>query len=174
MTIEVVPASVVHVGPIATRMREIDKLECAIMGRGPKRALRQSLAGSTVAWTVKINGRAEAMMGAAAVSTLDGIGSPWLLMTDEAVRHARVLVVLGRGYSDAMQGLFRVLENNVHADNDVSIRWLSRLGYTIGPVFDMNGHPMRRFRREKNLVRSDDLGNFFGCRGDGWDGRFRR
>lgn len=145
--IEVVPASVIHVGPVANRLREIDVLECALMGHKPKQALRLAINNSVLAWTVKIDGRAEACMGVSAVSTILGIGSPWLLMTEVATRHAVALVKLGASYSERMQALFPVLENNVHADNAVAIRWLSRLGYTFGPVFDMGSQPMRGFRR---------------------------
>lgn len=148
--IDIISATAAHIGTIANRMRDIDRLECSIFGRTPKQALRLSLASAAVAWTAKIDGRAEAMFGAAAVSSLEGIGSPWLLMTDDAVRHARALVVMGRRYSDQLHVLFARLENRVHADNEVAIRWLSRLGYTIGPVDVINGHPMRGFIRCAN------------------------
>lgn len=148
--IDIVPASPAHVGTIATRMRDIDRLECAIFGRTPKQALRLSVMSAVCAWTVKIDGRAEAIFGAGAVSSIEGIGSPWLLMTDDAVRHARALVMLGRRYSDVMQRHFPRLENRVHADNEIAIRWLSRLGYTIGPADVINGQPMRSFFRCAN------------------------
>ncbi len=149
--IDIVPASPAHVGTVATRMRDIDRLECSMFGRTPKQALRLSVMSAACAWTAKIDGRPEAMFGAAAVSSLEGIGSPWLLMTDDAVRHARALVVLGRRYSDAMQRRFPRLENRVHADNEVAIRWLSRLGYAIKEIELVNGQPMRSFFRCASL-----------------------
>lgn len=145
--IEFVPASPAHVGTIAARMREIDKLECAIMGRTPKQALRLALQGSSLAWTAKIDGRPEAMFGVAAVSLIDREGSPWLLLTDEGARHAKALVRDGRRYSDLIQMEYSVLKNFVHADNHSACRWLVRLGYTLGEPFDMHGHPMRPFER---------------------------
>lgn len=148
--IDIVTATPAHVGTLANRMRDIDRLECAIFGRTPKQALRLSLMSASCAWTAKIDGRPEAMFGAAAVSSIDGIGSPWLLMTDTAVRHARALVVLGGRYSDEIQRRFRRLENRVHADNEVAIRWLSRLGYVIEGEELVNGHPMRSFFRCAN------------------------
>lgn len=147
--IEVVPASPAHVGTIAHRIREIDRIECAVMGRTPKEALRLSLMSSSSAWTVKIDGRAEAMFGVGTVSVLDGEGSPWLLLTDVAAKQARALVVLGKRYSDAMQSAFPLLRGLVHADNATAIRWLQRLGYAIEPVEEYNGHPMRVFRRSR-------------------------
>lgn len=145
--IEFVAASPAHIGTIANRMRAIDAKECAIMGRTPKQALRLSLRASAVAWTAKVDGRPEAMFGASTVSLLGGEGSPWLLMTEDAVRHRRALLADARHYSDILSAMFPVLANNVHADNAVAIRWLERLGYTVGPTFDMAGHSMRPFER---------------------------
>lgn len=145
--IEFVAASPAHVGTIASRMREIDRRECAIMGHTPKEALRLSLRASTYAWTAKVDGRPEAMFGVSTVSLLTGEGSPWLLLTTDAMRHARALLVEGRSYSDLIQSAFPVLANNLHAENSTAIRWLERLGYRVGEVFDMGGHPMRPFER---------------------------
>lgn len=145
--IAIVPATGAHVGPIAARMRAIDRMECQVFGRDPKQALRWSLMASALAWTARIDGRPEAMFGASTVSTIEGVGSPWLLMTDVAVRHARALVRMGRQYSDLMQRQYLRLENRVHADNVVAIRWLERLGYDIGGEVLVNGHLMREFSR---------------------------
>lgn len=147
--IEVVPARPIHVNTLAKRMRRIDVLECHIMGHSPKEALRTGLLGSTIAWTVMIDGRPEAMMGATPVSFVEGRGRPWLLMTDIAERKAITLVRLGRIYTDAMHRHYPLLENWIHADNDRTIRYLTRLGYAIGSVDVIRGHPMRPFVRHR-------------------------
>ena len=143
--IEIVPASPVHVGPIATRMRGMDQLECRVFGHSPKEALRAGLLGSSIVWTAKVNGRPEAMFGVVTTSLLDASGRPWMLMTDEGARHAKALVRFGRLYTRALLRHYDVLENLVHAHNDKSIRWLARLGYAIGAVDVVNGQPMRPF-----------------------------
>lgn len=145
--IEIVPARPQHVGPIATRMREIDRKECFALGHMPKDALRWGLLGSAVAWTAKVDGRPEAMFGAVPISILEGRGRPWMLMTEDAIRHKRALLRLGRIYTDAIHRHFEVLENFVHADNAVAIRWLARLGYAVGAVDVIMGEPMRKFLR---------------------------
>lgn len=145
--IEIVPARVTHIGPIATRMRAIDVLECSVFGHTPKQALRLGLMGSTLAWTALVHGRPEAMFGASTISLLDGTGRPWMLMTDEAGRHHRALVRLGRIYTEALHRHYVQLHNWVHADNASSIRWLSRLGFGVGGVEVVRGHPMRPFIR---------------------------
>ncbi len=147
--IEVVPARARHVNTIAKRMRAIDQLECSVMGHTPKDALRTGLIGSTVAWTVLIDGHPEAMMGASPISITEGRGRPWLLMTDIAARQMVSLVRLGARYTYVMHQQFPMLENWIHADNTRSMRWLARLGYTIGAVDVIRGQPMRRFIRAK-------------------------
>lgn len=145
--IEIVAARPIHIGPIANRLREIDELECRIFGHTPKQALRAGILGSTVAWTALIDGRAEAMFGAVPISTLDGRGRVWLLMTDRAARQRKSLVRLGWRYTQALHRHFPILENHVHAHNDLAIRWLSRLGYAVGGVDVIAGNPMRGFVR---------------------------
>jgi len=135
-----------HVGPIATRMRDIDKLECRTFGMGPKAALRHGLLYGD-AWTVLIDGKAEAMFGVVAVNMIDGRGRIWLLMTDKAAAQHRALVRLGARYTEALHRHFAILQNDVHADNVRAIRWLTRLGYYVGPVDVVNGQPMRSFIR---------------------------
>jgi hypothetical protein len=150
--IAVVPARLTHVGPIANRMREIDRKECAIFDHSPRQALRQGLMTSLIAWTVLIDGQPEAMMGASTISLLDGRGRPWLLMTDVAVKHQVALVRLGRIYTAAMHRHYTQLENWVHVDNAAAIRWLSRLGFAVGGVEVIRGNPMRPFTRCATLL----------------------
>lgn len=145
--IEVVPARPQHIGPIATRMRDIDRLECYAFDHTPKEALRTGLMGAALAWTVKIDGRPEAMFGVNTISLIEGRGRVWLLMTDVAARQHRALVRLGARYTEAIHEHYSVLENLVHANNARSIRWLARLGYAIGAVDVINGYPMRPFIR---------------------------
>lgn len=146
--IEVIPARPQHVGPIANRMREIDALECLLLhGMSPKEALRWGLIHGSSAWTVKINGKPEAMFGVVSASMMEGRGRVWLLMTDEAASSRKALVRLGARYTEAMHRHFTILENYVHADNEVAARWLSRLGYVVGHLDTIRGVPVRPFYR---------------------------
>jgi hypothetical protein len=145
--IEIVPARPFHVGTVARRMRSVDRLECGIAGHTPKEALRLGLFGSTIVWTALVDGRPEAMFGAVPTSTIEGRGRPWMLMTEEATRHRKALVRLGWRYTKALHRYFDILENHVHADNALAIRWLARLGYAVGSVDVIRGHPMRPFVR---------------------------
>lgn len=145
--IEIVPAKLTHVGPIASNIREIDRLECGVFGHSPKNALRLGLMASTIAWTALVDGKPVAMFGASTISYIDGIGRPWMLMTNEAVKHQRAIVRFGRIYTAAIHRHYARLENWVHADNAAAIRWLSRLGFAVGGVDVIRGQPMRPFVR---------------------------
>jgi hypothetical protein len=145
--IEIIPARPFHVGTIAHRMRAVDALECRAIGMSPKEALRNGLLGSAIVWTATVDGRPEAMFGVVPVSSLEGRGRPWLLMTDDAMRHRKALVRLGWRYTQALHRHFPILANFVHAENSVAIRWLARLGYAVGAVDVYNGYPMRPFVR---------------------------
>lgn len=150
--IEIVPARARHIGRIALHMRAIDQLECRIFGHSPKNALRAGLMASTIAWTALVDGQPEAMFGASTISLLDGTGRPWMLMTDEAERQAKALLRLGRIYTDAIHRHYVQLENWVHVDNVAAIRWLSRLGFAVGGVEVIRGHPMRPFIRSAQMM----------------------
>jgi hypothetical protein len=150
--IEVVMARRSHVNHIANHMSAIDRIECSVFGHSPKEALRFALVTSMIAWTVMINGKPEAMMGANTLSLIEGSGRPWLLMTDIARRQSITLLRLGRIYTEALHRQYRFLHNWVHADNDKAIRWLSRLGFVVGAVEVIRGQPMRPFSKVQTDV----------------------
>lgn len=91
-----------------------------------------------------------AIFGVAPVSLLSGIGSPWMLATPEAERHPRTLVTGGRRYLSRMRTSYSSLFNYVDARNEQSIRWLSRLGFSILPAapYGLQGEPFHRFELE--------------------------
>jgi hypothetical protein len=84
--IELVPASLKHVGPIATRMRAADVEETGAMGRTPKQALRLGLRASVDCMTVLIDGRPEAMLGLTPKNLLEGEGMAWMLGNRSGLR----------------------------------------------------------------------------------------
>lgn len=145
--IEICAARPQHIGPIASRAREVDARECEASGSSVKNALRFGLIHGQFAWTAKIDGRPEAMFGAVCGSMLEGRARVWMIMTDDAAKQHRALVRFGRIYTAALHRHFTVLENRVSADNDLAIRWLTRLGYVVGPVDIVRGHQLRPFFR---------------------------
>lgn len=127
-----VPARPTHVGPIATRMREIDQRECAAFGRSPKDALRHSLRTSIEALTaLDHEGRPIAMMGVTSLGLTSSRGSIWFLGTDRVFDYALSLLELGPGVIASWLNLFETLENAVSAENAKAIRLLRRWGATF-------------------------------------------
>lgn len=144
--IEVVPARITHVGPIASRIRAIDRLECEAMGHSPKHALRQGFLLSDRCWTALVDGRPEAMFGAITLSALDRRSTVWFLGTDEVYRHGRELLAWGPGLIAQAVDSSRWAGNLVSSANGKAIRLLQRWGFTVEPEEQMvGGVPFRQF-----------------------------
>lgn len=131
MTVELVAASLTHVGPIATRMRTDDVLECRAMGLTPKAALRTALRSSSICVTAKVDGRPEAMFGLVVTNALCGAGSPWMLGTEAIYDHPREMLRGAGPVIAAMVDSTPSLSNVVSAGNARAIRFLRRLGFNI-------------------------------------------
>lgn len=137
--VEVVTARLTDVGPIANRMREADRIECAALGRTPKDALRAGLRTSMKPLTVLIDGGPEAMMGVAPVSMLSGRGLIWLLGTDALYREKRAWALLAPRIIDDMLQTFREVENVVAVENERAILFLRHMGFHIGGTVRHHG-----------------------------------
>lgn len=130
MAVSVVPASPAHVGLIALRMREQDRIEVGAGGRTPKQALRFGIMGGET-WTALVDGRPEAMFGIVDSNALTGEAVPWMLGTDVIYQHGRELlrggpIVLARWFDSRHR-----LRNIVSASNVRAIRLLERWGFTV-------------------------------------------
>ena len=150
--LRLVGASPAHVGRIAYRMREIDRIECGASGRSAKAALRLALRSSSWAITALVDGDPHAMFGVAPISLVQDRGSPWFLGSDETYRYGRALLELGPDVIARMHASFRRLENTVSTGNGRALRLLSRWGFTIGDApFEVSGVEFVRFWRESNV-----------------------
>jgi hypothetical protein len=135
-----VPARLVHCGPLAANLREMDRLECRALGRTPKDALRSGLRCSLDALTaLDENGKPGAMMGVVPVSMIEGRGTAWMLGTEEIYRHGRDLLTYGPLIVEHWLQTFRVLENIIAAENVRAIRLLRHWGFTVGESGKMHG-----------------------------------
>jgi hypothetical protein len=129
--VSVVPAERRHINTIANRLREIDREECAAMGRTAKQAMRLAHTTSAKAWTALVDGRPEAMFGVLVEDLIGGIGTPWFLGTDEVYRHGRELLMWGAGFVSRLSDSSRTLRNLVSAQNRQAIRLLQHWGFTV-------------------------------------------
>lgn len=147
--IRIVPATLAHVGPIATRMREADAAECEAFGRTAKEGLRVGLNASVLAFTAMRDGRPEAMFGAVPINALEGKGRAWFLGTDAVFACARDLLTVGPAVIEALHRRFRRLENWVSTDNAPACRMLGRWGFELGSeTMTVRGVEFRPFWKE--------------------------
>lgn len=132
MTIRVVRATFDHALQVAEHMREDDRREVWASSRmTPWESTTDCLRVSTSAWCGLSEGMPVCIFGVAPVNLIAGVGSPWMLGTDEladkpisALRHCRPYV--GR-----MLRVYSRLENYVDDRNEKSKEWLRWLGFTL-------------------------------------------
>lgn len=95
-----------------------------------------------------------AVFGAAPVDEAGGLGSPWLLGTEEVYRHKALFLVEMKKYLDLGHDTFPRYINRVHADNRQTIGWLKHLGFEVGePVaHGPLGQPFCFFHKEVSHV----------------------
>jgi len=98
-------------------------------------------------WSAFIDGQLAAILGAAPLSVVSGLGSPWMLGTPVLDANSRILVRSTPGYIAQMLQAFPHLVNFVHAKNTTSVRWLRRLGFTVHEArpFGALGEPFHPF-----------------------------
>lgn len=153
--INLIPARLTHVGPLASRMREIDREECRAMGRSPKEGLRIGLRTSLSAFTAADGTQQPlAMMGVVSTGLISRRGLVWFLGTDEVYRHGRALLRLGPRVIAYWLETFDVLENVVSTKNERAIRLLTKWGAHIGgEVSEHRGIGFVPFRFERNAIQ---------------------
>ena len=98
-------------------------------------------------WSAFVDGELACIIGAAPVSVISGIGSPWMLGTPVLDANRRVLVRKTPDYIRQMLKAFPHLVNYVHAENATSVRWLRRLGFILHEAapFGALGEAFHRF-----------------------------
>lgn len=152
MAVELAPSHAGHVGTIAARMRDIDRMETEAFGRSPKQSLRMGIMASTICLTAKVDGRPEAMMGLVPVDLLGGKGTPWFLGTDEVYRHGREMVGWGPHILSRFLDSTPSLSNVVMQANTKAIRLLRCWGFEIGDEVKMiGGHAFLDFWMDRHV-----------------------
>ena len=154
-SIDIRPSAPEDIGTVADRMREADRAEIwATSFSTPRQALERGLAGSDRAWTITIDGRPEALFGAAPMTALSGRGTAWMLGTPEIARFPRRMVQDARPMVATMLELYPVLVNFVDARNAASLRWLRRLGARLEAPrpFGVLGLPFVPFTIERSAA----------------------
>ena len=131
------PASVDDIWWVSSRLRAADLAELQAL-HGPEvdvqrvlwRAVRVSDIGIAA---VLPDGEPIALLGVAPISLVSAEGSPWMLGTERVFEQPRAALELGRRMTTGWMSRYRLLQNWVDARNDMSLRWLRRIGFTIHP-----------------------------------------
>jgi len=117
---------------IASDMRQADVDEIwASHHSTPIEALMSGWELSGYSVIVTVNDEPCVMLGVVVNDLLSGIGSVWLLGTDNALKHKRCFLTLVPDVIDEMLNICPMLYNHVHFKNIVSIKWLKRVGFTF-------------------------------------------
>lgn len=143
-----------HIEDLAPRMREADRLEIWASSHAlPHDGLVAAVSRSREKWAVEKNGRCICLFGVVPMNLLTGVGSPWLLGSEDLhvikipfLRHSRPII-------ESMLERYEILSNHVHISNTLSLAWLAWLKFTIAPPrpYGVEGllfHPVTRKRGE--------------------------
>lgn len=116
-----------HAG-IYPRLRQADRDEMeACSPMNPMLQLGYSIALSSPGYAILKDGQVEVVFGA--TGSANGAGVPWLLATPEVERHPITFLRASRGFIDEMKERYNRLENWVHVQNKLSMRWLRWAGF---------------------------------------------
>lgn len=128
--LELRDATEADVEALVPNLRATDLAEVAAgTGRAPREVLADGVRlGGALA--VVVNGELVAIAGCHAEPE-NGIGCPWMLGTDGVERHAFEFLRASRRVVRDWCRRYGYLLNFVHADHEVSIRWLQWLGFTV-------------------------------------------
>lgn len=141
-----------HILHVAHHMRAADRLEVAAShGKTPLEALATGFSISDQCVTaLSPAGVPLVIFGIAPRCRLTGVGVPWLLGTDEALKFRRHFFTDPPRVLPAMLDLYPSLENYVHIQNHLSVGWLQRIGFRMdAPVKFPSGYWFRRFHMSK-------------------------
>lgn len=133
--VHVCPSESGDVASVVRILRAADVEELSAAGYDdPEQVIVKSLRLGNVSWTgwakegpVAIGGIAEGG------STIMPVGIPWMLGTDLLEVYAQEAIFKTRRIFRKMKWMYPNQKNYVHEKNELSLVWLSWLGYTIHP-----------------------------------------
>lgn len=138
---------------VAENMRLDDVAEVWALSRlSPQVALDTSVAITPYSLAAYVDGRPAAVFGVYE-RLLGNVGVPWLLGTDDVLKGARVLLQHTKPFLKHQLLSYRRLENEVHAENRLAVRYLRWAGFTLSePYVTSTGATAIRFWMERNDV----------------------
>lgn len=123
-------ATVDGIKGMALRAADVAELAITSPGYAPDDLLRQAVEASYFAELVRVEGRPAIVYGVAPTRVY-GVGSVWMLASDDIGRIRKQFVAGCRDKVEMMNRMFPVLCNWVHAENTVAVNWLRWLGFEV-------------------------------------------
>lgn len=123
------PEDIVGMGE---RLRVADKRELYALGEEDlQAALDRSWEFSSHRWTIFVDDVPAGFFGVAPTSAVRFCGVVWLVGTPRLKYVAGPFARLSRAYIDAMLHFYPKIENYVHAENVLSLRWVRWCGFDV-------------------------------------------
>ena len=120
---------------LASKLRKYDRIEARIFSpkRRPIDAIEHPVENSDgyLAVRERESGQIVCIFGVACEDICRTHAIPWFLGTDLVEKYPIQMVRWGKLFIKAMLDTYETLENVVHADNIVAIRWLRGLGFYV-------------------------------------------
>jgi hypothetical protein len=137
---------------IAPHLRDADKNEItASSGPNHVTAILYSILSSD-AWTVCLPDGTPICIYGVGDDTVGG-GIPWMIGTDEMIKHRKALIRDARKWIDTKHDEFPVLHNYVDGRNTSHIKWLHHMGFAVSDIPEYIGHdpevPFHSFYRSR-------------------------
>jgi len=146
MTYRIVPATEDLLRAMAPRLRPLDRREVESLGHSPESGLLESFRRSL--WSrvaLTPSGQPICAWGLGLISTLGGIGGPWMLSTRLIERHHKDFLRESRRQVAEMRRLCPVLRGLVDARYQGAVRWLGWLGFSFAAPIAINHAPFLPF-----------------------------
>ena len=130
--VEFRPVTSEAVSFIANTMRKEDVHEVWAAGHySPLEAITSGLDLPGFSVVVWINDEPCAILGVVSTDPLSGIGVPWLLSSESALKYKSEFLRQSPPVIEEMLDICSTLYNYVHIDNKLSVRWLKWLGFSM-------------------------------------------
>lgn len=148
MRVEISRALPEHIGAVAARVRQADRVELHLAAcELPEETLQRALAASSLAWTGMIDGVPVCMFGVSPGVILGDVGHPWMVGTDLVDRYPRTFLRRCKGCVKEMLAAYSTLENFAHEENTRALQWLIWLGFKVAMPGERMGPFGARFCR---------------------------
>ena len=133
METSIVSATEDHVAFVLDNLREQDRAELAGLGIAATRYAEKLLSNSEAKYAVLVRDRPVAIFGFVRASILADVPTAWLLGTPGVLRAWVAFARRSRQvlYDVAKTGGYRKIAAFVDSTNEVSLRWLTWLGFDV-------------------------------------------